>query len=77
MKNEQEDLTASLISTEEASPVSPAQNKYLQRLPTINGSNLFQTLLFTWLYPFLSYGSKKTVTVETMPKLSHDMLTAT
>lgn len=47
--------------------------EYLRKLPTINGSNIFSTLFFAWLYPFLSYGSKTPVTVDSMPKLPPSM----
>jgi len=77
MKAETDNLTESLISEEQPQLPSPQSHNYMQKLPTINGINCIQTLLFTWLYPFLSFGSKTTVTVQTMPQLSQSMLTAT
>ena len=38
-------------------------------MPSVDGSNFLSNFLFAWLYRFLSFGSKITVNVDTMPQL--------
>jgi hypothetical protein len=45
------------------------KKSYFDRLAQIGGSNLVSDVLFCWLYPFLAFGHKETVSVEAMPQL--------
>jgi len=60
-------------SQDEPSKIADKQRNYMLKLPVINDSNIFSTLFFGWIYPFLFYGSKTTVTVDSMPKLPSNM----
>jgi hypothetical protein len=35
----------------------------------INGTNIVQNLFLTWVQPLLSFGSKNTIEVDSMPQL--------
>ena len=41
----------------------------LSKRKTIGGSNFFESLMFTWCNPLLSYGAKHKLEVEMMPTL--------
>jgi hypothetical protein len=59
--------------TEPTIELTAKERKYLRKVPTINGSNILSTLFFGWLYPFVSYGWKRTVDVDSMPELPSEM----
>ena len=71
MKRDQK-LHQSLLSENESQPSNQAlmrKEKMLSKRKTIGGSNFFESLMFTWCHPLLSYGSKNKLEVEMMPTL--------
>ena len=73
------DMKESLLSHDEdeltASDRSPSRKhqKYLNSLPTIDGSNALSTLFFGWMYSFISFGSNNSIKVDSMPSLPTSM----